>query len=278
MTTGFILVFTVFGLTSIYLSGSHSQIVENQVAGNKAFWLAEAGIQRAFSKLPDTRLNDADVLLAEGDYTVTTDFKYPGNDHRWVIDSIGHVGPVTRRIHVEVGSGIAQAFQTSGYLKSGSEDQIDPPGSYSEGPENFTFTFEGLFGNLNSSTPGVQVLTNPPNNPVVADGIIWVDGDLKISNTGWNYKGILIVNGSFEMTGGSFAGIVWINGSAKMIEGNPGVTGAVFVNDPDGGQTKIDSHSAWLAFDEEAIDNAYDYFSISLEPGIFRHIVKWAEV
>lgn len=51
MTTGFILVFTIFGLTSIYLSGLQNETMEKQIASTQAFWLAEAGIQKAYNKL-----------------------------------------------------------------------------------------------------------------------------------------------------------------------------------------------------------------------------------
>jgi len=48
ITIGFALVFTIFGLSAIYLSGLQGETAERQIASTQAFWLAEAGIQKAF--------------------------------------------------------------------------------------------------------------------------------------------------------------------------------------------------------------------------------------
>jgi len=299
ITIGFALVFTMLGAASIYMSTLQNETQEKQILSQQAFWLAEAEIQRAVSQLPDISFNCSDCSDVElGDnynYTITTGLK-PGYHHRWVINSIGKIldttGFVTlaqRKIQVEAGPDAINAFQTTGTLKPGSEDQISPYGSYSLGSDNFTYTFEELFGSLNSTTSGVQVLTNPKNNQDVTDGgdpliqlpqngIIWVNGDFMISSNGWNYGGILIVNGNFIMTGGSFTGMVWVNGAVSMIEGNPGVVGAVFVNDPNGGQTKIDSSSSKIVYSALAIDQSYDLLPSVVPPETYRHIMQWEEI
>ena len=298
LTVAFMVIFTLLGFAAMYLAGLQGQGIEIKTASTKAFWLAEAGVQRAVSQLPGTLFNPADfITLGEGKYKVSTALK-PGYHHRWIIDATGRIElyrPIQSRIVAEVGPTDMNAFQTTGTLKPNSENQILPQGNYSEGRENFDWTFDGLFGTEDPSTlPEVQIVTTRPgrtNNPVLADngtalaeeGIIWVIGDLKITNNAWQYQGILIVDGAFEMTGGAFTGIVWVNGTAKMIEGNPGVIGAVFVNDPthapgDGGETKIDSSSAWISYNAGAIDAAYDNLDPkTTSPATFRHIVRWEE-
>ena len=47
VTLGFILVFTMLGLGSMYLSTVQNEAAEKRTFSTKAFWLAEAGIQKA---------------------------------------------------------------------------------------------------------------------------------------------------------------------------------------------------------------------------------------
>ena len=54
MTTGFMLVFTLFGVSTIYLSGMQNETSEKQIANTSAFWLAEAGVQKALWALNNT--------------------------------------------------------------------------------------------------------------------------------------------------------------------------------------------------------------------------------
>ncbi len=288
LTVSAMLIFTLLGIATMDFAGFQGQGIVKKTSATEAFWIAEAGIQRALASLPGNLFNQGDTL-ANGNYTVNTALK-SGYNHRWVITSTAHRTPVRKVIEVEAAPDIINAFQTTGNLKPRSDNQILPDGSYSVGRGNFTYTFSGLFGNLNAGSSGVQVLHNPLNNQNTLDdgttplqnGIIWVEGDFKVTSN-WAYEGILIVNGDFEMTGGSFNGIVWINGASKMIEGNPGINGAVFVNDPkndpdDGGQTKIDSTSAWVSYDALIIDQVYDkYLQGVTPPATYRHIVKWTE-
>jgi Tfp pilus assembly protein PilX len=46
-TLGFVLVFTLFGFGSLYLSSMQSEDAEKKAGSNKSFWSAEAGLQKA---------------------------------------------------------------------------------------------------------------------------------------------------------------------------------------------------------------------------------------
>ena len=46
ISTGFILAFTLLGFGAVYFAGTQSQEIEKKVASSKAFWLAEAGIEK----------------------------------------------------------------------------------------------------------------------------------------------------------------------------------------------------------------------------------------
>ena len=230
ITVGFALVFTMLGIASIYISTLQSETQEKQILSQKAFWLAEAGIQRAITSLVIGTPSYPVVVgsLGDGTYSaIITRYQYPDgtfSNNRWNIVSSGSIvsnGSVlsVRTIKVEVGANIIHALQTTGTLKPGSEDQID--GTIAE---KSTFLFPDIFQksfDINAfkppevDPPGAQVLTNPGNSQNVddagvdlVDGIIWVNGNFKITS-GWDYSGILIVNGDFEMTGGSFKGILW---------------------------------------------------------------------
>ena len=50
ITTGFVLVFTMLGFGAIYFSGLQSEMIQKQAASTRAFWLADAGIEREDSR------------------------------------------------------------------------------------------------------------------------------------------------------------------------------------------------------------------------------------
>jgi len=59
LTLAFMLVFTILGVSAIYLSGLRSDATGRQIAQNQAFWVAEAGLASATEKL---RLDSANGL------------------------------------------------------------------------------------------------------------------------------------------------------------------------------------------------------------------------
>lgn len=282
ITTSFVLAFTMLGFAAIYFSGVQSQEAERKVASAKAFWLAEAGVERAFARMPEILFNACDAL-GEGSYCVSTqNYTYANNTNstnRWNITSTGFVTPVNRTIYAEVGANVWRAITTTGTLSGpgagGLDDQIDPDGSYEE---NANFTFEGIF-NISQTTMFNMRTSYPPAdiNPSTPDGIIWVQpGDVKITNAWGDHAGIMVVNGNLTMEGGLFTGIIWVNGGCKMVNGNDVTDGAVFVNDTLNGETKITGTST-LTFSREAIDNAFSLINTN-SPSSVHNIVFWQEV
>ena len=55
VTLIFILAFTLFGFSSIYLSTVQNEAAEKRTSSTKAFWLAEAGLQTAILKLKNSQ-------------------------------------------------------------------------------------------------------------------------------------------------------------------------------------------------------------------------------
>lgn len=276
ITIGFALVFTMLGSASIYMSTLQSETQEKQILSQQAFWLAEAGVQRAFFNLtapPPTPTNITfQEELGNGSYNYSIQNI---TNVRWHIKSIGTVNNINRTVEADVGANIIDAITTTGSLASpgggGLSDQIFPNGSYQQ---NATFTFQDIFRMNETNMSGIST-SNPDsgNNPVTTDGVIWVKpGDVKITGN-WNHSGIMVVNGDLDMEGGHFSGVIWVNGNCKMINGNDLVDGAIFVNDTNG-QTKITGSSA-INFNTTSIDNAFSNINASYP--IVHNLIFWHE-
>ena len=275
ITVGFSLVFTMLGLASIYMSTLQSETQEKQILSQQAFWLAEAGIQRAFYNVP-SNLGPFQENLGNGSYIVPPVQQI--SPVRWHIKSTGTVNNISRIIEADVGANVIDAITTTGSLFApgggGLNDQIDPDGSYKE---HYSFTFQEIF-RMDQATMQSMMTSNPDsgNNPDTTDGVIWVkNGNVKITGN-WNHSGIMIVNGDLEMEGGHFAGVIWVNGKCTKINGNDVIDGAIFVNDPTSGQTTINGNSA-ITFSTTSIDNAFGYISTS-SPQTIHNIIFWEEV
>jgi len=276
ITLAFALVFTMFGLSTIYLSGLQGETTEKEIGNNQAFWLAEAGIQQAFWNLP-AKLGPFSDALISGTFTSQSTAVTPV---RWTIDSTGSVYTQNRKVRVEVGANVLKAITTTGTLRApggeGPDNHVFPNGSYEE---NATFTFESIFKVSEATLKGLATLVSDKkadqNN--VIDGITWFQGNLKITNMGgWKRKGILVVEGNLTMEGGTYDGIIWVKGSAKMINGKDLVNGAVFVADDSKGQTTINGNCA-INFKPAAIDEAFGYFGNGY-PQTVHNIISWQEV
>ncbi len=70
VTLAFVLAFMLLGSSIIYLSTRQSELAENRIASEKAFWLAEAGIQRA---LWEEKYNQCRGLVSKATKTACTD-------------------------------------------------------------------------------------------------------------------------------------------------------------------------------------------------------------
>jgi hypothetical protein len=70
ITTGFALVFTMLGLASIYMATLQSETQEKQILSQQAFWLAEAGIQKAIWNLDHGSNTTPETLYPTEHYSV----------------------------------------------------------------------------------------------------------------------------------------------------------------------------------------------------------------
>ena len=52
MTASFVFIFTILGLGAVYFAGTENELTLHKITSSQAFWVAEAGIQRAISRLP----------------------------------------------------------------------------------------------------------------------------------------------------------------------------------------------------------------------------------
>ncbi len=287
-------VITIFGLGLMSLQTFSGVEVVKATQSGQAFWLTEAGIARAFFNFtPSSPYSAASIPLGNGTYTVTTELK-PGFSYRWIIESIGTVSSKNRKIQVELGPNVMKAIQTTGTLSApgggGLADHIEPDDSYTEGyAPLFTEVFH--MSEADMKNIATHVYTDAPNDPTPVDGITWIDmdnGDLKIASNNWTGSGILVVdfqrddgtynsNGTFTIEGGHFEGIIWINGGNKMINGNNVVNGAIFIYDPDDGETKLTGVGDNIAYDQGAIDAAFGAYG-GFSPDTFRYLSNWQEI
>ena len=89
VTLGFILVFTMFGLGSMYLSTVQNEGAEKRTASTKAFWLADAGIQKA--KWEFDHNNCADFVQC-GTTTACTSCTSCGSGNKCLSETLGTNG------------------------------------------------------------------------------------------------------------------------------------------------------------------------------------------
>ena len=108
LTLGIVIFFILMGLASINFAMLHNELTEKERSSAAAFWLAEAGVEKALSKLP-TLIPETDpaVTVGDGTYDVTSapDPACPHCTNRWVVSSQGVVNNQTRHIKAVVAKG-----------------------------------------------------------------------------------------------------------------------------------------------------------------------------
>lgn len=248
-TIGFVLVFTLFGFSSIFLSNVQSDATNRQVASTQAFWLAEAGINRAITLYPFTGLN-----LPYSDNSLANDFANPNWSYSFKIEAVGgeayHIkslgaeGSIKRKIEVDAIKThyiIENVITAAGYVDTVVVGDTEIIGKIEECVD---FYDPDLFGDVfNRTKEEISAVANhvPPNNNPDQDptdgflgisGVTWITNPgtpLMITDTGsWQGSGILIVDGDLKITGGSFDGIIWVTGNLR-VDGNPPINGTIFV-------------------------------------------------
>jgi hypothetical protein len=248
ITVGFIAVFTMFGVSSIYLSGLQNQFADQKIFSAQAFWLAEAGINRAirdFSVVPQTNPfnSTTDTEIVRGYGAVPDIYRYDvifvTDMEPWIISSTGTVGPVSsssqvRKVEI---SAIRALDQIDTIIKCGGPLDEQGDSEITGKKESEVAVNDDLFYdlfNLRQSdfkvSPSTQILPFGNDPPGVA-GSTWIDcggNELRITSTSWTGSGLLVVDGDLKITGGAFNGIIWVKGDLR-IDGNPPIAGSIFV-------------------------------------------------
>lgn len=204
ITLGAIFVFTLLGTTSIYVSSLQNQIADKQRALTQAFWLADAGIEKAKYYLrqePPVYIDDDDaaVAMGQGTYDVYSedDPDCPGCIDRWYARSEGIVAvgkytgsaqvTHTRTIEAIVARyDIENAITATGTVN----DDCTPDGSATitgTCEQEQEFSFESVFNGTSAADFRNQAIAAnlhylDPNNAGDVDPIedvTWVDLDVK---------------------------------------------------------------------------------------------------
>ena len=214
VTLGFILVFTLLGLGSMYLATVHNEAAEKRAASNKAFWLAEAGLQKArweFNQHNCTGLfqegtitactsctsgvcgtnnktlaatlstfGDYDIILDDGNMTMTATGSYPNRTA---------ANRSQRKVQLDSGSQFKYAVFAQGQISISNGALINSYDS-SVGP----------YGGTNNEQNG-DVGTNSTNaNAITIGNNATVNGDVSTGPGGTVSVGNTPVNGSTTNT------------------------------------------------------------------------------
>lgn len=248
----------------------------------QAFWLAEAGLDRAISDLSIASLSGT---LGSGTYSTQTSSV---SSTRYLVVSTGGVpgidtadpNNIVRTIRAIVEqpaldadpSGITSAITANGDVVVRGSAEVN-----GDIDANYVFDFEEVFGiskeTMEDSANNSYV--DPPNNVTPVSNITWVDidslEDFRITDNTWTGNGILVVNGDAKITGGHFEGIIWIIGSL-WISGDPIIDGAIFVESGTEFDTTVTGNPI-VNFDGDDVLSAFDYLPSDLLP----YLVSWKE-
>ena len=93
----------------------------------------------------------------------------------------------------------------------------------------------------------------------VTDLITWVNAPgakSKITTNHWEGSGILVVIGDLDITGGEFDGVIWVEGELK-VAGQGDVDGAILVAGGPSDSTKVTGNSE-VEYDADAVSDAFE--------------------
>jgi hypothetical protein len=264
-----LVVVNVLGIGLLSQRAMNAIEVVKGIKSTQAFWIAEGGLGMAISYLPNT--NPFSGTLGNGKYDVTIT---PVSADRWIIESVGSVNIVTRRIRVVVGPDVI----TTAMMVSGSLDVKGNADVNGVVVENTTPSFEEVFWGVTKEEMQVNATykyTDPPNNKMPVEKITWINNDFYVTVNTWVGSGIMIVNGDLTINGGIFNGIIWVIGQLN-ISGNPAeINGAIFVEGEATAHTTLKGTSM-VSFGQLAIDDAFSNlgtFAVSPKPAV----LSWQE-
>lgn len=287
---GFILIssYMVIAVLIILATGFATRSIGEQRVANKerdsiqALWLAEAGLDRAISELPNTPLSGT---LGSGNYSSQTSGI---SSTRFLIISKGGVPGIDQTDPNNIVRSIRAVVERSGNEADPSDitsvitanGDVTVRGSVEVNGDidgNAVFDFEETFG-ISKETMrdnATNLYTNPENNVTPVNSITWADidpaGEMLISENNWEGNGILVVNGDLRITGGHFEGVIWVIGTL-WVSGNPVIDGAIFVESGAEFETTLTGNPT-VSFDSDDISDAFGYLPSGLPP----YIINWKE-
>ncbi len=280
VTLGFILVFTLLGVSSFHHAGSENDAAEKRKLSMAAFWLADAGVERAKNKLMKTPpvmmpAANASESLGQGEYDVFS-IVDPGCTvctERWRVHSQGIVGNQKRTIEAIVAEhDITDVLTTEGPIKNFDDC---PMGSVLVDcdlvKENKDISLESIIGASKADLMGAATHTyiNPANaedvNPIEGITVIYLtenNHSLNITTDNQTSPAFVLID-TTQVTAhptpnitiagtGDFIGVIWIIGNAHF-EGDTAISGAVFVECGSTSQTQLLGNTT-LNYDANAID------------------------
>ena len=207
------------------------------------------------------------------------------------IESTGNVGGASRAIEAilrtvagDGGANVDSPIETEGSLTITGSADINPEGGEETGVD---LSFETIFGMTKEEMEAIAQNNFPdtyyneadeiPFDNDIATGLTWVSSpatqsQITTQHADGDRDGILIVDGDMKITGGIFNGVIWIIGSLT-ISGNPTISGGIFVESGATVDTSV-SGNATINFSANAVGNAFDISLGSLSP----IIQSWQEV
>jgi Tfp pilus assembly protein PilX len=311
LIVSFMVVVALAILGSVIMSRSVSErfIAQRYAESMKAFWLAEAGVNRALNELKaDYNVSSGDCKwetnLGSGRYCV--DLSGEDANGRRTLTAHGYIPSTTpsraeRKISVLVQSSgsnpsnpglIQYAVDTTGSLDiSGSAKTVPPELSH----QGSNLDFDEVFGMSEDAVKALAVkaasegngyvYTDPPTNQLPVDGITWIEltGSNKFNISGqWSGTGLLIVNGNgsnvaLEITGSgnmTFTGMIWVIGKVK-IAGKATITGAIFAESMTGIESEVTGNST-ISFSIPAVEGAFGLLGGGSAVGL--DVLSWREL
>ena len=306
LTLTFVLIFSLLGTASIYYAGRQNELAEKKKFSSQAFWLADAAVERAKSRLPVTFDPDpvdpsickpsssySNILLGEGAYDIASCLA-AGYHYRWTVNSKGTVKGYDRRINAVIAAyNIPGVVNTQGSIKNinncpMASVTVDCSLLMQYGSFSLNTFFNGLtIADIKSMAS--YTYTDPKNAgamPVI-ENITVVNlinkHTLQIPSDHLNGSGFLLVDttgaGSspvpqLSIEGSTFNGIIWVLGEAK-ITGNAQINGAIFVEGSASNETTLGG-TITLTYDPVAIDLALVHFGLNVPAQLT--IVSWQEL
>lgn len=297
---GFILVasYMVIALLVILATGFATRSIGEQRVANKerdsvqAFWLAEAGVDKAISNLPSfissgqSSTTFSEQLDSGKKYYVVLSETSVSN--RFLITSTGGVPDINESVPDNVIRKITAIVEqpvqaspgdiTSAITANG--DVVVMGSAEVNGPvdPNASFNFEEIIGLSKEIVKdnATNYYTDPENNITPVNALTWANlvtiEEMTISDNNWQGSGILVVDGDLRITGGHFSGIIWVIGTL-WVSGNPIIDGSIFVESGAQFETTVTGNPT-VSFDQNAVDGALDTLSaINLPP----RIISWKE-